>query len=90
MLYVVSLSLISTTYTKAFQGGGKQVEDQTFNHKDNAALKVCESHDGSNTILHVTISNMYQRSQETGRPVRVVRGFELKSKFAPTRGSAST
>ena len=26
----------------SFSGSGKQVKDQTFDHRDNAALKVCE------------------------------------------------
>ncbi|PFH49551.1 hypothetical protein AMATHDRAFT_194786 [Amanita thiersii Skay4041] len=47
------------------RGGGKQVKDQSFNHKDNRAL---------------------QRSCETGRPVRVIRGSNLPSIYAPESG----
>ncbi|KAF5319596.1 hypothetical protein D9619_008683 [Psilocybe cf. subviscida] len=61
----IEVDFVAGGQGNAYAGGGKQVEDQTFNHKDNAALK---------------------RSEETGRPVRVTRGFELKSKFAPTQG----
>ncbi|KAF8197099.1 PUA-like domain-containing protein [Pholiota molesta] len=46
-------------------GGGPQVADQTFEHKDNAALL---------------------KSAETKRPVRVVRGVNVQSKYAPPSG----
>ncbi|KAF8151792.1 PUA-like domain-containing protein [Crassisporium funariophilum] len=49
----------------AYSGTGKQVKDQTFEHRDNYALK---------------------KSVETQRPVRVIRGANSNSKWAPTRG----
>ncbi|KAF9483689.1 SRA-YDG [Pholiota conissans] len=49
----------------SFSGGGPQVEDQTFDHPDNAALK---------------------KSVETKRPVRVIRGPNRDSKYAPAKG----
>ncbi|KAF8803989.1 SRA-YDG [Phlegmacium glaucopus] len=45
--------------------GNHQVEDQSFEHKDNYALK---------------------KSSETGRPVRVIRGRNAKSNYAPLEG----
>jgi len=51
----------------SFSSGASQnqVEDQTFEHKDNYALK---------------------KSSETGRPVRVIRGQNVNSKYAPPEG----
>ncbi|KAF9005154.1 PUA-like domain-containing protein [Cyathus striatus] len=46
-------------------GGGRQIEDQTFDHSDNAALK---------------------KSVETQRPVRVIRGPNPNSEYAPSQG----
>ena len=62
-------------------GSGEQTKDQTFEHRDNHALYV-RSHslaDGKDLII-------VQMSRELGRPVRVIRGHQLNSKYAPWEG----
>jgi len=46
-------------------GGGEQTKDQTWEHRDNNALRI---------------------SCERGRPVRVIRGHQLNSVYAPSEG----
>ena len=60
-----------------------QSSDQSFEHRDNKALLVCVS------LRHALAEcNLVclQRSVETQNPVRVIRGFKLKSKYAPREG----
>ena len=69
-----------------YGGGGRswntvQVEDQTFEHKDNEALLV-----SSRSPAEGTHSTLSQVSCELGKPVRVIRGHGLKSKYAPSEG----
>jgi len=67
-------------------GGGSwgtriQTEDQSFEHKDNKALFV-RSHDSiANAWLTVQ-----QMSHQLGKLVRVIRGSQLPSKYAPAHG----
>ena len=62
-------------------GGGTQTKDQSFDHKDNKALlvRICSLADGA----CLTVS---QISCQRGRPVRVIRGSNLDSKYAPLNG----
>lgn len=62
-------------------GGGEQTKDQTFEHKDNGALYV-RSHDlaGGTDLIIV------QLSYKLGKPVRVIRGHQLNSRYAPWEG----
>jgi len=62
-------------------GSGIQIEDQSFDHKDNNALLVRDhsSTDGADLIIA-------QVSRELGKPVRVIRGCALNSKYAPRSG----
>jgi E3 ubiquitin-protein ligase UHRF1 len=62
-------------------GSSIQVEDQTFGHKDNEALYVRSSRLANGACLTVL-----QISWELGKPVRVIRGHDLGSKYAPQAG----
>ncbi|EKD05383.1 hypothetical protein A1Q2_00342 [Trichosporon asahii var. asahii CBS 8904] len=55
-----------------------QTFDQSFDNFNNAALKV-----SSRTQVDMLTE---QRSAETRKPVRVIRGFKLDSKYAPATG----
>lgn len=57
------------------QGGGKQIEDQTFNHKDNAALKVCHLHRSPSTIPHVTTLYAYRNLRKLAAPFVLFAGL---------------
>jgi len=62
-------------------GGGEQTQDQTFDHKDNNALYV-----RSQSLADDTGLNIVQVSFQRNRPVRVIRGHQLNSKYAPWDG----
>ena len=62
-------------------GGGEQTKDQTFEHKDNRALLV-----RSHSLAGGTDLTIVQLSFELGKPVRVIRGHQLNSRYAPWEG----
>lgn len=62
-------------------GNDVQIGDQSFEHSHNSAL-VVRSHSGVNGT-DLTIA---QVSCELKKPVRVIRGHQLNSKYAPAEG----
>lgn len=62
-------------------GGGGQMRDQTFNHKHNKALLV-----RSDSLVDGAYLTTLQISYELGKPVRVIRGSNLNSRYAPYEG----
>ena len=62
-------------------GSGNQTEDQSFKHKDNHALLV-----SGRSLVVGTYLTIFQVSSQLGKPVRVIRGYNLKSKYAPRSG----
>ena len=62
-------------------GSSIQVQDQSFDHKDNEALYV-----RSSRPANVARSTALQISCELGKLVRVIRGHHLGSKYAPQAG----
>jgi E3 ubiquitin-protein ligase UHRF1 len=62
-----------------------QSSDQSFEDRNNAALQV----NGGRWRSDFFLTHSLQRSVETQKPVRVIRGFKGKarSKYAPSEGS---
>lgn len=61
-------------------GSGIQTEDQSPDHKDNKALFVSRSFADCADLITVQVSC------HRGKPVRVIRGFNLNSRHAPPEG----
>jgi hypothetical protein len=62
-------------------GSRIQVEDQSFDHKDNNALRV-----RSHSLAGGPYLSVLQVSWKRSRPVRVIRGSALRSRYAPHNG----
>ena len=62
-------------------GGGEQTKDQTFEHKDNNSLVV-----SSHNLAGGTDLTIVQVSFNLSKPVRVIRGHQLNSRYAPWEG----
>ena len=85
------LTPIHSTYrgTGGYEGGrygaggrgGSQVTDQSFEHSHNNALVVR----GHNIVGGASLI-ILQTSYRLGKPVRVIRGHNLNSKYSPHEG----
>jgi hypothetical protein len=62
-------------------GSNIQTDHQTFSHRDNNALLVRGCSPAENSYL-----TTLQVSKKLGKPVRVIRGHALRSKYAPLSG----
>jgi len=62
-------------------GGGIQARDQTFGHKHNNQLLV-----RSNSLVDGAYLTTLQMSYRLAKPVRVIRGSNLSSRYAPYEG----